>query len=655
MPYGYGKILNVNLTSRSITTEEIKSSFAVNYIGGMGFSCKILYDEVGPEIDPLAPENIIIFANGPLTGTKTPCSGRTEITTKSPLTGHIGTGNTGGLWGSRLKHAGFDLVIVRGRSEKPVYLWIDGPTIEIRDGGHLWGKDTKETTRFIKKEVAPSQPNKVSVLAIGQAGENLVKYACPVNDMHHVAARSGAGAVMGVKNLKAIAVRGKGSVDIARPAAFQEAVRQARERLMTADRATKVPGAPPDIRIKDLKDGCLPAKNFQTGILPLWAETRSAAVAQKYVKGKEGTCYRCPISCFNLVGVDEGKYAGTRAGRGTMPGVVFNFGGMCALESLPAIWKCKELCQLFGLDYESTGGSLAFAMELFQRGLLSRKDTDGLELTWGNEDAMISLLHKIAHREGFGNVLADGTRRAAETIGRGSERYALLVKGMEMTMMPDPRAGTRRGWISGLLTNPRGGDNVKNTHFYAEKNNPNWPASQLDMFEEVKEIVYGMPPEEISLTWQGKAMMCRWFEDLYSLCNALGVCFFPAGSKLAWGPTYFSKLYSACTGRDRTPEDMMKLGERVFTIFKAYTIREGLSRKDDNLPDKFFEEPLPEGPAKGKVLSRADIETFLEDYYDLRGWDKQSGLPTAETLNSLGLKDIGVDLQARGKLPAAAT
>ena len=651
MHYGYGKILDVDLTTRRIVTKEIEPHFAERYLGGMGFSCKILYDEVGPEVDPLGPENIVIFANGPLTGTRTPCSGRTEITTKSPLTGHIGTGNTGGLWGARLKRAGFDIIIVRGQSKKPLYVWIDDNVVEIRDAAHLWGKDTKETTEAIKKEVAPSQPSKISVLAIGQAGENLVKYACPVNDMHHVAARSGAGSVMGAKRLKAIAVRGTGSVPIAKPLEFRKVVKEARERLLTADRATRVPGAPPDIRIKDLKEGCLPAKNFQTGILPQWAETRSAAVAQKYVAGKEGTCYRCPISCFNLVEVNEGKYAGTRVGRGTMPGVVFNFGAMCAIENLPAIWKCKELCQRFGMDYESAGASIAFAMELYQRGLLTREDTDGLELNWGNEDAAVQLLEKIAHREGFGNLLAEGTLKAARAIGKGADQYALTVKGLEMAMMPDPRAGARIGWISGLLTNPRGGDNVKNTHFYAEKYNPNWWVDQFDMFEEVKKIVYGMPPEEISHTWQGKAIMCRWFEDLYSLCNALGFCFFTTGSKLAWGPGYISRLYSACTGRDTTPEEMVKLGERVFTLFKAYTIREGLNRKDDALPEKFFEEPLPEGPARGRVLSREDIEGFLDEYYDLRGWDKKTGLPFAEKFNTLGLRKIGADLKARGKLP----
>lgn len=650
MPKGYGKILEVDLTSGKISNRDIEHQFAENYLGGMGFSCKILYDEVGPEVDPLGPGNIIIFANGPLTGTNTPCSGRTEITTKSPLTGHIGTGNTGGLWGARLKRAGFDIIIVRGASVKPVYLCIDDQKADLKEARHLWGKDTIITTELIKKELDPSQNAKISVLSIGPAGENLVRYACPVNDIHHVAARSGAGPVMGAKNLKAIAVRGTGRVAVAKPLEFKQAVAEARTRLIAADKASLISGAPTDIRVKELNDGALPAKNFQTGVLPNWVETRSAAVAKNFLVGKEGTCFGCPISCFNLVEVKEGKYAGTRAGRGTMPGVVFNFGAMCAIEDLPAIWRCKELCQLYGLDYESTGASIAFAMELYQRGLLSEKDTGGISLTWGNEDACLRLIEQIAHRACFGQILAEGISRAAEQIGGGAEKYALTVKGMELSMMPDLRAGAQIGWISGLLTNPRGGDNVKNTHFYAEKYNPNWWIDQFDMFEDVKKVIYSMPPEEISRTWQGKAMMCRWFEDLYTLCNALGFCFFTTGSKLAWGPTIISRLYSTCTGRDVTPEEMVGLGERVFTLFKAYTIREGLGRKDDTVPERFFTEPLPEGPAKGNVLSRAAIERFLDDYYDLRGWDKVIGLPTVKKFQALGLDDIGADLKRRGKI-----
>ncbi|MFC2007048.1 aldehyde ferredoxin oxidoreductase family protein [Chloroflexota bacterium] len=638
--YGYGNILDVDLLTGKTVKRDIDPEFARKYIGGMGFSIKILYDEVGPDVDPLGPDNIVIFANGPLTGAHTTCSGRTEITTKSPLTGSVGTGNTGGLWGAWLKHAGFDLIVVRNKSEKPVYLWIDDSKVELREASHLWGKDTQETSDILKQELGSSLQSKISVLTIGPAGENLVRYSCPLNDYHHCSGRAGAGAVMGAKRLKAIAVRGTGVVKIARPEEFREAAKEARERLLAADKATKMPGAPSETAI--LARGSLAGRNFQTGVLPQWLETRTREVARKYVTKKEEVCYGCPTPCFNLVEVKEGKYAGLELSRGDGQGVRNEFGAKCDIDNLPGVWKCKKLCQQYGMDYASAAGSIAFAMELFQRGLITRSDMDGLELSWGNEDAVVQMLHKIAFRDGFGDVLADGSVRAAATIGKGAEQYVMTIKGMEM-MMHDPRSGNRGG-VFGSLTNPRGGDNVKSTHFKADHYNPNWWLDKWDMFEDVKNKIFTMPPQELSDTWEGKPMMCKWFEDLYSVLNALGLCFKQTGFCHAIGPTYLAKLFSACTGRDTTPQDIMKFGEKVFTLLKAYSTRQGLTRKDDTWPDRFFTEPLPEGPAKGAVLSRTTINQLLDEYYELRGWDKRLGVPTAKKLTELGLDNIANEL-----------
>ncbi|MFX0202439.1 MAG: aldehyde ferredoxin oxidoreductase family protein, partial [Candidatus Hodarchaeota archaeon] len=604
---------------------------------------------VGPDVDPFSPDNIVVFANGPLTGTKAPCSGRTEITTKSPLTGHIGTGNTGGVWGARLKSAGFELIVIRKKSEKPVYLWIDDDVAEIKEASHLWGKDTQTTSDIIRRELDPSLASQISILTIGPAGEHLVRYACPLNDYHHVAARGGAGAVMGSKRLKAIAVRGTGAVKIARPQEFRQAARKARERVIAAYRASTMPGSPPDL-LKLFQDrGALPAKNFQGGFLPQWIETRGRHIAQEYITKKESTCHACPTSCFNLAEVKEGKYAGVKANRGTHGGLVLDWGAKCAINNLPAIWKCKELCQHLGMDYASASGAIAFAMELFQREFLTKSDTDGLELSWGNEDAVIQMLQKIALRDGFGDVLAEGSVQAAKRIGKGTEKYVMTTKGMEL-MSDDPRTG-HRGKLFGQLTNPRGGDNLKDTHFFADQYNPNWWVDKFDMFEDIKEEIYGMPPEAIISTWEGKPLMCKWFEDLYSVANVMGVCIFPTGLYCALGPTYFSKLFSACTGWNTAPQDIMRFGEKVFTLIKAYTIRQGLTRKDDTWPDRFYEERLPEGPAKGAVLSRDTIARLLDEYYDLRGWDRRTGLLTKDKLRDLGLHDVANELLELGKLP----
>ncbi len=652
----YGKILDVNLLTGEIVKRDIDPGFSQKFIGGMGFSCKILYDEVGPDVDPLSPDNIVIFANGPLTGTQAPCSGRTEITTKSPLSGIIGTGNTGGVWGVALRRAGFDVIIVRNEAKKPVYLWIDNDKVEIREASHLWGKDTRVTSDILHQQLGASRPSKISVLAIGPAGENLVRYACPINDYHHCAARSGAGAVMGAKRLKAIAVRGTGAVKIARPKEFQEAAKEARERYMMAYKKTSYRelNAPlPEPIKEDLELGCLPARNFQTGVLPQFVETRGRDIALKYVTKKESTCYACPTSCFNLVEVKEGKYAGVKVTRGSAPGVAVQWGAKCAIDNLPAIWKCKELCQLLGMDYGSASGVIAFATELFQKGVINKSDTNGLELSWGNEDAVIQMLHRIAFREGFGDILAEGSVKAAARIGKGAEKCVMTIKGMEM-MERDPRSG-RKGWVFGEVTNPRGGDNVKNTHFMADRYTPNWWIDKFDMPEDVKKKIYSVPPQEVHSAWKGKPLMCKWFEDLYSTLNSLGLCFFPSGLFLALGPTHLSKLFSTCTGWDTTPQDIMKTGERIFTVLKAYNVRQGLTRKDDTWPNRFYEEPLPEGPAKGAVLSKDKIGQLLDEYYELRGWDKELGLPTEQKLTELGLRDIADQMRALGKLPVGKT
>ncbi|MFC2020244.1 aldehyde ferredoxin oxidoreductase family protein [Chloroflexota bacterium] len=645
----YGKILDVDLSTRRVVKRDIDPQFTLEFIGGMGFSCKILYDEVGQDVDPLGPDNIVIFSNGPLTGTQAPCSGRTEITTKSPLTGHIGTGNTGGLWGALLKRAGFDLIVIRKQSEKPVYLWINDDVVEIREASHLWGKDTQVTSDILNEELSLSHGSRISVLAIGPAGENLVKYACSLNDYHHAASRNGAGAVLGSKKLKAIAVRGTGIVSAARPEEFREAAKEARERLLTPRRAPKTSEAPVEMRQRYLEQGSLRAKNYQTGVLPNFLETRGQAAAQHYITGKESTCYACPISCFNLAEVKEGKYAGTKANRGLHTGFACDWGAKCAIDNLPAIFRCKELCQQLGMDYVSAAGCIAFAMELFQRGIITTEDTGGLELSWGNEDAVIQMLQKIAVRDGFGDVLARGSVRAAAIIGKGAEKYVMTIKGMEM-MSPDPRSCSKTALL-GFLSNPRGGDDLKSTHGSgADWYNPNWWVDEFDMFPEVKEKIYGMPLQEFYSSWEGKALYCRWFEDVRSIINALGLCLMSSGN-LNLGPTHFSKLFSAYTGWDVTPEDIMKFGEKIFTLLKAYTVRQGLTRKDDNLPDRFYTEPLPEGPAKGAVLSRDTIEQLLDDYYEVRGWDKTSGVPTREKLSQLGLSDISDSLTKLGKLP----
>lgn len=648
---GYtGKILRINLSTGKIEQTDTNQEMARKFMGGMGYSAKTLYDEVDTNVEPLGPENIIIFAPGALTGTHAPSSSRVEITTKSPLTGIMGTGNTGGFWGVALKRAGYDAVIVRGKAENPVYLAIDNDRVELRDAKNLWGKDTKEVNDFLRKEMVGSGNRTVSVMSIGVAGEHQVRYACPVNDYYHVAGRGHAGAVMGAKRLKAIAVRGTGRIEVAEPKEFEAAARESRERIWANPAYVDFMNTCSLWAAQGYQNwGCIPGKNYQTGVLPRYVETRGRDAAMRYITKPEGACFGCAIPCFNLAEINEGRYAGLKISSGTFVSNINTWGGNCAIEYLPAIYKCKETCHLLGMDYGSAAGTIAFAMELYQRGIINEKDTDGLKLNWGDDEVVIKLLEKIARREGFGNLLAEGSRRAARIIGKGTERYSMSIKSLEM-MWADPRGGSK-GWAFGYLTSPRGGENMKSTHGRMDLYDSRWTPEEYDMFPEVKRIIYGEPPYRSPFSWEGKAAMTKWFEDLCAALNALGMCVFPAISLLTIGPTHLSRLFSTATGWDISPQEMMGIGERVFTVLKAYEVREGLTRKDDDWPERFYDEPMPEGPAKGATISRTLMAEKLSEYYHLRGWDIDTGIPPHDKFVELGLEDIADDLGRLGKLP----
>ena len=616
---GYGKILEVDLTQGKTSTGTIEPDFARKYLGGVGFGSRVLYDEVGNNIDPYSPQNVVVIANGPFTGTHVPCGSRTEVTTKHPQTLSIGTGNTGGVWGAALKHAGFDFIIVRGCSEKPVYLLIDDGEIKIKDAGHLWGQDARRTTELLQEELS----NRFKVLAIGQAGEHMVRYAHILFDYYHVAGRSGAGGVMGSKKLKAIAVRGTGIPKAARPEQFQEAIRESRMRLKAADEANWKPG--PGSMETFHRAGELPGLG--------------RADQLKYSIGKGAICWACSMNCYNDMGlVKTGKYAGLKESNITRTQVIGLFGHTLGVDNLPAIWACKNVSQRLAIDYVTVTGVIKFVMDLLENGIITREDIDNIDLRRGNEDAIMEIMRKIAYREGLGDLLADGTVKAAERIGRGADKFVSTVKGREGGHRNVPEAG-REGnwWFLGSFTNPRG-DLTTSTHFTTAQPNPNWSIDKYDMLEDTKKKIYSMPPEQCHSTWEGKAMMLKWSEDLHSLADALGLCFFPTHMRMAIGAYRISSLYSAFTGTYFSAEELMETGERLFNLFKAHTVRSGMNRKDD----------CPPGSLKEEDQKRMD--RFLDEYYGLREWDVKLGVPTREKLNRLGLGDIGEDLTRLGML-----
>ncbi len=659
---GYNdKVLTIDLATGKTQVKPLDSDIVNKFIGGMGYSSKLISDEVGPNADPLGPDNIIVFATGPLTGT-VPCSGRLDVTTKSPLNGLITMGNVGGGLGAALRQSGYDVVIVRNISPEPVYIWIDDGKVEIRKANTLWGKDTQETADRIKAELGETTKQEIRVAAIGPAGENLVRFAALISDYFHAVGKCGIGAVMGSKKLKAIAVRGTRKVSTANPEELKRAGREVADRIRNTWHPSLKAGVPDRYKYDALfiaggnyEQGVLPIKNYQTTRLPGWMENNTFEQVKKYPVKPKPSCSHCPFSCFWEIEVNEGKYAGLKLAGFEFISSIFNFGGLCGILGLPAIWKCKKVCQKLGMDYWTSGSIVAFAMELYQRGIITKADTGGVALNWGDDDAVLQMLEQIAYRRGVGNIHAEGHAMAARKMGKDAMKYVFTIKGDSM-MASDPRQGTLPGvskfTLFGMLASNRGADNVKTSHGLLDKVpspeaiRKEFGMSQeeylskfvgwLDIFEDEKRQIFGAPPRPLTTTWEGKAAFTKWSADFSTLLSSLTYCIFPWIRGGAVGPTYCARMLAASTGREVTPAQLMKVGERIFNLQRMYLVNCGFSSKDDDFPAKFYDEGVPDGPIKGTRLLREDIDKLRQEYYQLRGWDR-IGVPTPEKLRELDL------------------
>ena len=600
---GYiGKILRVDLTERRISTEKLDAEIAKKFIGGKGLGAKILYDSLKLGTDPLSPENILIFASGPLTATLAPTSARWAVVTKSPLTNIFLDCQVGGYFGAAMKLAGFDCIIMEGKADSPVYLWVHDGNAEILNAGDLWGKGCFETENTLKKRLGES----AHVASIGPAGENLVRYACISVDKYRQAGRGGAGAVMGSKNLKAVAVRSASyKIEYADPEGFREAAKKAlkviRENSFIPLRrkyGTPVWVAPVN------KAALLPTRNFRTGVFEK-AENISGETMRDKIVVKDGTCYNCIIQCWKYTHVESGKYKVDELAGPEYESIAL-LGSDCGVGSIEAVAHASMLCDDLGLDTISTGNSIAFAMECYERGLLTVEDTDGLELKFGNADAEIEMVKKIAYRKGLGNLLAEGVRRASKKIGDGSERFAMHVKGLEIPGY-DPRGAF--GMALAYATSDRGACHQRAWTVRAE-------------------IEGKLEPR---FSTKGRARFVKETQDERAMCFSLVLCdFAPLEVK------HFVELLNKATGFNFTVEDYLKTGERIWNLTRLFNVREGITRKDDTLPPRFMEEPLPEGATKGQVVTKEMLDEMLDEYYALRGWDK-NGVPTEEKLKELGL------------------
>ncbi|MBC8274668.1 MAG: aldehyde ferredoxin oxidoreductase family protein [Chloroflexi bacterium] len=611
----HGKILSINLSDSKVTEKGLPESTVKKYLGGAGVATKYLWDEVPKGADPLGPENALIFMTGSLTGATAPSTGRYSVVFKSPLTGIWGQANSAGHWGVDFKKTGFDGIVFQGISPKPVFLVVTDDKAELRDASHLWGKSVSETTRLIKAELG----EKYNVACIGVGGENQVRYACIINDLHRAAGRCGGGTVMGSKRLKAIAVKGTKPVNIANLSAFGKVARKQFELL--DEHMLKIGleafGTNLVLDMVNVRGG-LPTRNWQTGVFPEVEEINAIALLEKVLVEKKA-CFACPIYCGRASEIRKGPYLGKR-GEGPEYESVGALGAMCGISDLEAITMAHYLCNDYGLDTISTGSTIAFAMECYEKGILTERDAGNLELKFGDPDILIEMVHRIAKREGIGDLLADGTKRVSEKLGKGADGFAMHVKGLEL-----PAYDSRAVKLTGLTfaTANRGGD-----HITAFVQGPTY----LDIpFLVVEESMIENPLVENV----GEVKVAKDLEDALTVFDCAGACKFMA---MCLSTEEWINLIRYGLGWDDfTVTDFRTIGERVYNLARAFSVREGLTAADDMLPKRLLEEPLPEGPAEGHVNNPAAL---LDAYYQLRGWDKVTGKPTREKLRELGLEEV---------------
>lgn len=612
---GYnGKMLWVNLSTKVVREQVIPTEWYTKFIGGEGFVAKLLYDYLEAKIDPLGSENLLIFATGPLNGTLAPCSGRTCVGFKSPLTGTIGVSNVGGQIAPVLKKTGYDVIIFEGKSDTPVYTYVNDSKVEFKDASQIWGLDVELTEDKIREELGNS---KVRIAEIGPAGENLVKYASIMIDSHRAAGRGGAGAVMGSKNLKALVVNGSGSrTEINNMDKFKEFSKKARQEIKDEHFVDTLlrPYGTPSFADSMNAIGCLPTRNWQTTTFDKAANIGHEEYHKK-LKVKAAPCHACPIACGRSTEILEGKYKGQK-GHGPEFEGIGAFGSKTAVDDINEIAMTYYLCNRYGIDIISAGQVLATAMEWYEKGLIDKDTTGGIELEFGNGESMIQMIEKIAKREGFGDVLAEGVMRAAKIVGGDAHKYAFHVKGLELAS-----CGVRasKGEVLSHIGSERGGDHLRPY------------ASTIDAFgyldSELNINEKKSPIQDSDKHW------VKPLKEVNMITNLLGTCLFTTITLAVKGSTW-TELYNSVTGENLSLAEMFKCSERVTNLEKMFNVREGFGRKDDTLPERLKTEPAPDGVGKGQVV---DEDVILDEYYESMGWDKETGIPTDGKLKELGL------------------
>jgi aldehyde:ferredoxin oxidoreductase len=624
------RALRVDLTAGAAITEEIPRQVVLDYIGGRGLNIRRLLDEAPLDADPLAPESPLLLGVGPLNGTSFPGAARVNFSAKSPQTGILGDSNAGGFFGSELRYAGYDQVILEGRAPEPSYLTIFDDQVALHPAGDLRGQDVRTATDRLYARWG----DRCQVACVGPAAENGVKFAGLFCNGVRAAARTGMGLVLAAKNLKAVVVRGTKPVTVADPDGFEAFIREldrrirahseyeSRRRLGTTRLVTSLNAA-----------GCLATRHFQSGRFELADQVSGERLADT-VKVKSKACGSCTIPCSRFFRIVEGPFAGLASEGPEFEGLA-GFSSRIGIGDLATALQGVDLCNRWGLDVISTSECIAFLMELYQRGLVTKEEADGLDLTWGNAEAAFRLVEKIGRREGIGDLLADGVKAAAERLGRRTAEYAMQVKGLEI-FQADPRG--IKGYALGVAVASRGGDHLRSE-----------PSFEFTEDGEAGLRRFGCLESAFRLEWKGKGRVVKYSEELSALADCLNACKNTITNMEVLSFEEAAQVLRLATGLPFEAEGVRQAMERVVNAEKAYNAYLGLTRQDDTLPRRFLTEPLPagSGPSTGSVV---ELEPMLDEYYAARGWDVATGLPTEAKLAELGLTKEIVLLRQKGAI-----
>lgn len=620
-----GRILHVDLTKRKIEFEPTRA-YSERFLGGLGINIWKLLTDMKSGDSALDPESVIAFGAGVLTGTIAPTACRVVVNSKNTLTGGLGSASAGGFFSSELKYAGFDNIIITGRAEKPIYLLIKDDQVSIEDASNLWGCTTWQTEdRLIKK----MGDRRLEILSIGPAGENQVAAACVIVNRSRSASRCSLGAVMGSKNLKAVAVRGTGHVRVADPEGMMQVCREMTKKIAKTDTTQNLRkyGTPISFA-KWNEQSALPTLNFQTTQMDLEkAKNLSVDILKENHILKNFGCFACPLHCSQYLTIQDGPYAGT-TGEKIECQNLWDFGSKLDIDQMPDVIKVSALCMELGLDINNATGAISWAFECFQRGILTEQDTDGLKLTWGDSEVIAILLRKIAYREGFGALLAKGSREAAKIIGKGSEAFAIHIRGQELA--EELRAF--KGWALGVTVAERGGAHTTGAPL----------TERMDIDEKLSQELFGIPTASDPDSYEGKARLVVYYQRFHAILESLGICFFSSNwmGPHMLGPGDYAQLYNLATGKSLTETELMMAGERIHNMCRVFNVRHGgIKREDDYPPDRLLEEPTT-GTRPGLRLERDQWSSMLDEYYELHGWDKNTGRPLKETLVQLGLEEL---------------